>query len=301
MNSKVDNMNIKSTNDINIGKIEGNTSNYSNKVAIETTKSVKNGTGAANSGDTNITAKDINIKAGNDIGNRNNPINIELAKENKVELEAGNSVNTNTTGAPIDYKNLKGNEMNISSQDAIHIANAEGNTLNITTASANVELNADIKNGSIQTKDKRVYIDNESLDPDYYATAQIHSQAHPMYIGLDASNNIKTNPKYVSRHNRDVLINDKSYNSSMEIAITETSEANMKHLNDDNKLIESTDKSIYEIPTVSDYISNVVNGIDNANITDLNDVILNETNIMDVVNTIGLEIQTENYKMKKAS
>ena len=46
----------------------------------------------------------------------------------------------------------------------------------------------------------------------------------------------------------------------MEIAITEASETNMKNSHIGDKLIEKTDKSLYNIPTVADYISSNVNG-----------------------------------------
>ena len=280
--SDTDNINMKSTNDINVGNIQGNTSTFTNQIKIETTKSVKNGDGDE---DINIKASDINIKAGDSIGEVNKSLNLYIPGYNNIKLEAGNIINTNTTGAPVDYDIVIGKDIFISAQNDISIGYAKGDSLNITTTSTGVKFNAEIKNGSIKTADKRIVIDNESFVPDYYATAQIYSQEHPMFLGIDASNNIWTNPKYISRHANDIIVRNKHYNSSMEIAITESSEANIKNTNIGRNPIDSADKSLIGTPTMSDYISNIVNRYVEGNVTNFNNEELGEYNIMDVINT----------------
>ena len=93
-------------------------------------------------------------------------------------------------------------------------------------------------------------------------------------------------------------INGSNTYTSMEDEVTISAEAGIKNSNVDKKLIEHTDKTINEIPTVSDYISNIVNGYETSNITNINGDILNNTNIMDVVNTVGETPSPDDLKKK---
>ena len=111
-----------------------------------------------------------------------------------------------------------------------------------------------------------------------------------MHIAVGAGNSIDVSSKYVLRHAGNVRIRNKSYNSSMEMAITEASEATVKNA----QLKEDT--SLYVVPTVSDYISNVVNGGENANITNMKGELLNTENIFDAVNTEFLTVSKETNK-----
>ena len=289
--SNADNINMKSTNDINIGNIQGNTSAFTKQIIIDTTKSVKNGAGDE---DINITAADINIIAGDSIGEISKALNFYIPKYNNIQLEAGNIINTNTIGAPADYDIIIGKDIYINAKNDIRIGYAKGDSLNVKTTSTGVMLNAEIKKGSVKTADKRIAIDNVTFVPDYYATAQIYSQEYPMFLGIDASNNIWTNPKYVSRHANDILVRNKRYNSSMEIAITESSEANIKNTNIGRNPTDSAVKSLTSIPTISDYISNIVNGYVEGTITNYLDEELGEYNIMDVINTSNIIKTPEN-------
>ena len=137
-------------------------------------------------------------------------------------------------------------------------------------------------------------VDNGSFAPDYYATAQIHSQELPLHIGVNAGGSIDVSSKYVLRHAKDVRIENKNYNSSMEIAITEASEATVKNAHFGEKAIDRTDMSLYAVPTVSDYISNVVNDGGNADITNIKGDLLNTENVYDAINTAVSMSVTEN-------
>ena len=296
VNSVVDNITMESSNDINLGSIQGNTSVYTNQIIIETAKSVKNGIG---NDDTNITAANIEITAGDSIGEINKAVNMYLADVNTIDLDAANIINVTTQGGPADYDIIIGKDIFVYSKSDIRIGLAIGDTLTVVTKSTGVDLNALIKQGKILTADKRVVIDNESLAPDYYATAQIYSQEHPMHLGLNASDSIDTNPKYVSRHADDIFIRHKHYNSSMEIAITEASEANIKNTNIGRNSIDKTDKSLNETLTISDYISNIVYGDAKAEVTNFNGEDINELNIMDAINTLGA-IQAPEKKEDKS-
>ena len=120
-----------------------------------------------------------------------------------------------------------------------------------------------------------------------------------MYIGIDASKSIRTNPRNVIRHNSNILDNRRYYNSSMEVAITEASEANIKNANIGRNSMDKADKSLNETPTISDYISNIVNSDLGTEITNINGDALNESNIMDAINTLGAT-QTPDKKEDKS-
>lgn len=284
-------MTVRSSFDLNIGNIGGNTSDFANKLDIQTTKSIKNGAG---NNDMNVAAKEINLKAGDSIGERNKSLNLDLPQNHSIDLAATNLVNVNTKIDSINYNTIKGNEIDIQSQNDIKIGYVEVDTLNIITSAANVEVTADIKNGVIQTNDKRIVIDNGSFAPDYYATAQIHSQELPLHIGVNAGGSIDVSSKYVLRHAKDVRIGNKNYNSSMKIAITEASEATVEKAHFGEKAIDKTDMSLYAVPTVSDYISNVVNDGGNADITNIKGDLLNTENVFDAINTAVSISVTEN-------
>ena len=113
-------------------------------------------------------------------------------------------------------------------------------------------------------------------------------------IYTKSGGSIDVSSKYVLRHANNVLIRNKNYNSSMENAITEASEATVKNAQFREKTINKTDISLYAVPTVSDYFSNVVNGGENADITNIKGDLLNTENVFDTINTEVSVSVTEN-------
>lgn len=299
LNANVKDIDVKTSNNLNLGTVKGNDSDYADNVKIDSTKSIVNGNSGASSDDANIAAKNISIKAGDSIGSKNNMLNVDLPKGNSVSVEAGNNTNINSTGAGPNYNKIKSTDTNIKSTGAIKIANIETNTLDITTKSTDVEITGNVETkGTIKTADKNVVIDNTGMQPYHDVTAQLHVTEKPMHLVIDSSNNIKTQAKNVTRHSIDMVVNGSNTYTSMEDEVTISAEVGIKNSNVDNKLIEHTDRTINEIPTVSDYISNIVNGYGTSNITNINGEMLNNTNIMDVINTIGETPNPDDMKKK---
>ena len=115
---------------------------------------------------------------------------------------------------------------------------------------------------------------------------------------INASKNIKVRSKYVVRHNQGILINGTDFLSSMESEAIKSAELSLKNSKRKKGLIEKVDEEMYEIPTVSDYINRIVNGDSVSTITDINGKLIDNSNIMEVINTIGENPSPINTKRK---
>ncbi|MBQ2610952.1 hypothetical protein IJF81_01015, partial [bacterium] len=295
INASVDKADITTSNDLNVGVIQGNTQTYTDNLSI-IAENIKNGTGTDND---NIYAKDINLTANDSIGTRNISLNVNLPKDNTIAAKAKNLINIRATGSKPNYTNIETKEAIIASYEGVVIRGIDVDYLDLRTKSTDVDLEGKVnRRGNIRTKDKRVSINNDNLEPDYYATAQIHTTKNPFHIIIDRTKNIKIRSKYVVRHNQGILINGTDFLSSMESEAIKSAELSLKNSNRKKDLIEKVDEEMYEIPTVSDYIDKVVNGDGISIITDINGKLIDNSNIMEVVNTIGEEPTSIDTKRK---
>ena len=289
INATVDNLSVYTSNDLHIASIRGNTADYTDVVNITSSKDITNGLGAD---DTNMFVKNANLTAGNSIG-ENQALNIKLADGNKLNISAGNVANLNNTGAVANYNNIIANDTVITATNAVNIANLNTDKLTLTTDSENVNITGYVTTkGTIETASKDIVIDNTSLEPYPYATAQLYLTQKPMHLIVDGSNNILTENQNVVRYNKNIVINKKISASSMEDEIELASENALRDLYHNKKVMNEVNGLLYHSPTVSDYISSVIGSIDDDYVRDFNNRLLNESNIMNIIN------QTKNDGLK---
>ena len=286
INANVDNAKINTSNNLNVGTIKGNTQTHTDNVKI-IADNIKSGNGTE---DSNIYAKDIDLVASSSIGTKNTSLNINLPDDNTIATEAGQLANINSTGAKPNYIKFNAKDAIISSDEAMVIRNFEVDTLDLKTKSTNIDFEGKVNNrGNFKTANKRVSINNENLEPDYYATAQLHSSKNPFKLVIDSSKNIKVRSKYVVRHDQGILINGTDFLSSMESEAIKSAELSLKNSNRKKGLIEEVDEEMNEIPTISDYIDKVVmydrKGVDASLITTYAGDDINESNIQEIINT----------------
>lgn len=279
INAKVDDLSVNTSNDLHIGTISGNTTDYTNTADITSLKNITNGLDNA---DTNISVKNANLTAGNSIG-EDKALNMELAEGNKVNITAGNVANLNNTGAAANYGNVTADDTKITATNDVNIANLNTDKLALTTQSENVNITGDIKTkGTIDTSSKNIVVDNTSLSPYPDATVQLHLTQKPMHLIVDKNNNIKTESQNVIRQDKNILINKETNAASMEGEITLASETALRNSYHGKDVEDEADDSLYNNSTVSDYISSVVGSRDHL-VTDDNGSLINNLNVMDII------------------
>ncbi len=293
LNAKVDDIDVSTSNDLHIGTISGNTSDYTNTADITSLKNITNGLDNA---DTNISVKNADLTAGNSIG-KDKALNMELAEGNKVNITAGNVANLNNTGAAANYGNVTADDTKITATNDVNIANLKTDKLALTTKSENVNITGDIKTkGTIGTASKNIVVDNTSLAPYPYDTVQLYLTKKPMHLSVDKSNNIRTESLNVTRHSMNTLVNKEAYATSMEGEITLASEVGLKNSYHGQSAINEADDMLYRSSSVSDYIADVVSEDDNHLIKAFHHRILDDSNIMSIINqTKADQLQGEKY------
>lgn len=264
INATVDKAVINTSNDLNVDVIKGNTTTHTDTLSI-VAENIKNGTGTDGN---NIYAKDVDLNTNNSIGTRNTSLNVNLPDDNTVSVEAGQLANIKTTGTEPNYKKYKAKDAIISSDEGIDIKGLEVDNFEITTKSTDVNLDGVInKGGNINTADKRVSINNENLEPDYYATTQLHNPQKTMNLQIDSSNNIKVRSKYVVRHNQGIVINGTDFLSSMESEDIKSAELSLKNSEKRKDIPKLANDSLYEIPQKSSDASVIIRTIQGEIIT----------------------------------
>ncbi|MBR1907660.1 hypothetical protein IJ818_01840, partial [bacterium] len=284
INTYVDNLNLKTSNDLHLGKIQGNSSQYTNNAIIESAQNITNGLSA---NDKNIYAVNANLKAGNSIGTNGKSVNIAASNGNVISIDAQKTASLDTTGSKANYNKFSAEETILKTDEDIKISNLNTDKLTINTSSSNVDITGSVEtNGTIRTADKYVVIDNTSLAPHIEADIQLYLTQKPMHLVLDDTNNIKIESKNVTRYNLGYNVNGSKDSYSMESEITLSAASSVNNTNVGEKVIEKSDKSVYEMPTVADYINEItVAGLkDNNTITNINDGTVSNTNITDFVN-----------------
>ncbi len=271
----VDNLTIKSSQDLHMGIILGLTNDFANNIDITTDMSILNG---LSSDDANIFAKNISLTAGQSIG-KENALKIDLSNENNVNAIANDLIHLNNTGNEANYNKISSKDVVISSDTDVKIKELNTETLSLTTKTSNVSMTGDIKNkGVIKTKDKKIVIGDIKEPIDYSATAQLALIKRPMHLTLDGSNIIKTDAQNVVRHSKNVFINGEKHRTSIEDKIQFEIGALIKNV----YYSFFNDKMIY--PGLKDHHDYITELMNQNNITNHYNDVINDYNVWKVIN-----------------
>ena len=309
INANVDNANIYTSEDLNIGNISGNKNAYTTALDIRSEKSIYNG---LDTDDYNLYAKNITLKANETIGTLDNPLNIMLANGNKLSMVSDNLISLSTNGTGANYSNIETKAFAIYTDDDINIKNINVEQAKITTSSNNLSIDNLIveKSATLTTGNKRVIIDNTSLKPIINADVQLYLTQLPASIKINGDNNIITEAVNVTRHNSNILVNSDNNNNSMNSAINSSSATSIKNTNVSEKTIEKTEALLYKIPTQGTYKTNIEKSYGEGIIKNHVDEYVSPSNIFDVINNSKSKtskikyfhkISYDNIKYKKVS
>ena len=266
---------INTSYDLNINVIDGKDNTHSKSVNIVSAQNITNG---VNNGDTNIYVKDISLTAGESVAEKNKMLNIDLTANNTISVEAGKDLNINTIGANANYTKVKGRDANLKADKSVKVRNMNVDNLDLRTASTNTDVKGKInKKGNIRTKDKRIGINNVNLEPDYYATVQLHSGKNEFRVVTNGSNNVKVwTSKFVVRHNPGIVINGTDFLSSMESEAIKAAEVSLKN----------SDRRNHSIFNTEDYLKNETTQSDNYElIKTIHGDIITPANAFDIINS----------------
>lgn len=202
------NINVNTSNDLNIGLIKGLTQTYTDNLAINSKMSIKNGLSAS---DNNIFAYNISLNAGKNIGESNKWLNINIPFSGGVlDLQSGENIYANVAGGVTLFNNIITGDANINVNGDTTINTLNINTGVIRTNSAKITLNNGTINryASFYTRDKFIWVDNTSLLANGQATVQFFVKVRPLWFIVDGTNNVHTNHLNVVRHRHDISISD---------------------------------------------------------------------------------------------
>ena len=252
VNSKSDRLNIKSSEDINIGIISGYSDKYTEIANIASDKSLNNG---LSSGESNMYVKITDLKAGNSIGSEKNPLRLMLTEDNKISLKSGDTVSILTDGASANYGDIDVGTLAINSDKDIIIDKIKVKNLKVKTTSNNLTINNMVieETAILDVGDKHIVVNNTSIMPIIDADVQLYLAKTPAMIKVDGSNNIITNAENVTRKNSDLSINGETIYGSMDDAISTYGAIAVKNTKVGDRTIEKTDKMLYDIPTQKAY------------------------------------------------
>ena len=282
INAKVDNLDAKTSSDVNIGNISGKTQPYTENVKITSDKSIYNG---RTDNGTNIYAKDIDLKANGAISTDEKPLNIMLANGNKMSMASNDFIAISTNGSNANYSKLETDTLALYTDEDINIDYINVNNLRIKTTSKNLSIDKMIvnKKGTLDTANKHIVIDNTSLKPIMDADIQMYLSKLPAKLIVDGSDNIITDAVNVTRQYENISINmDKKY-SSMDNAVTSSSAAAIKMTNVGEKTIDKIDALIYKIPTQTTYKNYVQPSIHGVIMNQIEELVT-PNNAFDVIN-----------------
>lgn len=288
INAEVNTADINTSYDLNVGVIQGNGDNIDTEdLRIKSAQSILN---SMTENDVNIYAKNIDLTAGNSVGESDLPLVMSLPKGNSVAIEAGNLANVKTMGAGPNYTKYKAKEAIIKAEGKLKIKGLEVEKIDARTTSKDVDISGVVKKrGQIRTEDKRVSINNVNFEPDHSATAQLHTGKNKFRLRLNASNDVKINSKYVVRHNQGIVINGTDFLSSAESEAIKAAELSLKNSDRRKKTIDYADETLKRIQTLSD---------DEVLIRTIHGDIITPDNVYDVINS-GDSISVNIIKTKE--
>ncbi len=284
INSKVDNLVINASNDLNIGSIVGNTKDYATNVEINSGKSIYNG---RNDNGTNINAQNITLNAGQSISTSEKPLNITLAEGNKISMNANDSISVSTDGAGANWSDITTGSYQLTTDDDINIDKLNVNNINIHTTSSNLAIQNMVvgQGGTLDVVNKHIVIDNTSLKPVINADVQFYLSKQPAQLIINGSDNIITDSVNVARQAQGLTINKDGNYSSMNNSLTSSTEAALKNTKVGEKTIEKTDTLVYTIPTQKAYQNNYEKMLGQGIIKNQIDEIVTPKNAFSVINS----------------
>ncbi|MEE6206858.1 MAG: leukotoxin LktA family filamentous adhesin [Alphaproteobacteria bacterium] len=255
INAFVDDIYVNTSNNLNIGRIEGADEGYVENVEIVSAKNINNGVPANYR---NIAAKNMVLIAGESIG-ENKALNVDLAEDNQVNVKAGKAVNLNYVGASANIEQVSGDEVVLHSDQDVNISDLKANVLKLDTTSENVNITGEVTTkGVITTASKKIIIDNTSLAPYPYAGVQLYLTEKQMHLTVDKSNNVRTEAVNVTRHGMNLMVNKEAYATSMDGELALASETGIRSSYHGEGVINGMDTSLSQALTVSDYIATLI-------------------------------------------
>lgn len=251
LNSKTDNITVNSSNDLNIGRIEGKTNAFVDKLTMKTNKSILNKIGS----NQDIYVKNLNAEA-KSIGDTKEALNVTVADGNLIRLKA-DDINIKTAGATINYVDLETKDLNLNANQNISITNLNVDKMNLKTTGSNVLINnGQIKTmADIYTNNKYIAINNTGLEIIKEANLQMYMREQPLNIMIDAGNNISTNSLNVLKTSIDLKINGSSNQNSQANTVLVESESGLKNTNTIVKTTDIDRNYIEKTPTQSSFAS----------------------------------------------
>lgn len=281
LNSEVDKLTVNSKNDVKLGTIKGNTKDYAENVKITTDKSILN---AKNDDTPNIAGKNIDLKAGENIGSTDKPINIKLTKKNKVKLDAPNSIAVSVDGAPMNISNATTKDLTLNANNDINIDKLDVDKIKLTTKGNKLIIDNMIINdsGSLNVGNNNIVIDNSTMQPIIDADVQLKLVNMPTYIKV-IGNNVSTDERNLIKNSGHIILNGGNTYSMGDAAVLslETALKNSKVI---DKTIEKTDSLVYYLPNEKRYKNNYYKRYTQGIIRNQIDEIVTPLNAFSVIN-----------------
>lgn len=199
------NINVNTSNDLNIGLISGLTQKYTDNVKVNSQMSIKNGL----TPNTNIFAYNTDLDAGINIGEVSNRLNIAIPNSGGIlDLKSGKNIDANVAGGPAYFSNIVTGNANLGIQGdtTVNVLNIDTGVFRINSSKITLNDGTINKFASIYTGDKFIWIDNTSLLANGRATIQFYVKEKPLWFKIDGTNDILTNNMNVVRHGTNISI-----------------------------------------------------------------------------------------------
>ena len=295
--------NITASNDVVINEIETQTLTANANNANITTLQTQGNTEINTSGNTQIAdttvggdftntsnnttlsnklnvAKNADITAKNNVkitdANIKGDLNVKAKKLNIGKIKLDGSIDADVDSFSINTP-FKTKSLTVDSDDKVVLKNFEVDYLDVKTKSSNIDFEGKVnKRANFVTNNKRISVNNENFEPDYYATAQLYTSGNPFRLIIDGSKDVKTTSNYIVRHNENILINGSNFLSSIESESVMSSALTLKDSNEIDEILKESINPQYNIHKLSD---------DSAIIRAINSDVLTPQNIFDVINT----------------
>ncbi len=282
-NAFADNLDVHSSNDINIGYVAGRTEDYTNSAKVSSDKSIKNGNETEQ--DTNIYGKDIELSAGQSVGEKDKDLSLKLAHDNNVTLKSKNSLSVSANGEAGNYSDIETDELDLSADNDVNVNNLKFKNGKVKTKSHNLSIdNMDIEDlGDFTTADKHIIVDNKGFRPHFDADVQLHVTKTPASLKVDSSNNVITEAQNVVRKDSDIFIDGLENYNSMDSTIDVLSEAVLKNVRTGKKTSDTNEEILYGLPTLKAYTQETESAIEGIIRNQLGEFITPE-NALDSVN-----------------
>ncbi len=282
--AQADDININTSNNLNIDKIAGKNSEHAENVFIKSLKSILNG---KTDDTTNVIAKNLNFEAQDTIGQADKKLNIEVVNNNNLSMKGDNGIYTNLSGENVNYDTLvsKNIDMNINGKLNVNKMDVNNGVIKVNSQNVDIKNIENINDVAIYTSDKYVKLSN-SFKPAMDADLQLYLNDTSGYLTING-NNILTHDKYVIHHNAGVIVNEHTdNNNNMLDEINTSSVATIdKNILVSNNTIKNADKKLNVLRTVNNYVIDVINGyVDNNLVKSIKGNKIENSDIDDFIN-----------------